>query len=288
MILSVLVKTTSVTTSGKDKLNTSLLPKQDSLMTKPDESIAKKDSSKKKKNKWEIGVNGMVGISAKSDGVSIFGMQKSLDATANLNNGSGAVGQFAMVRPGKTGSGFAWQLGVYAKRKLSAKTGIAIGLNFSSYSSTQITGAYVDSPRIYSNSRYSSSVGSFYRSGAGSVYNNHYYYLQLPFTFHWQINKGKKLPILFQNGLVPGFFVTSNALVYNSGSNVFYKDNKSFNKLQLSYQSGLSVQLFNRSKKPLTAGFLFNYHLSKQQKVNIYGGNHLTSFGIQLGWILKK
>jgi hypothetical protein len=76
--------------------------------------------------------------------------------------------------------------------------------------------------------------------------------------------------------------------VYNAASNVFYTDNKSFNKLQLSFQSGLSVKLFNHSKNPLTAGFLFNYHLSKQQKVNIYGGNHLTSFGIQLGWILKK
>ena len=260
---------------------------KDSLIEKQTETVSKKDSVKPKNNNWEFGITGMVGTSGKSDGISIFGGQKSLDAFSQ-NNSAGAGGQSAAITAAQPGNGFAWQMGVYAKRKLSVRTGFSIGLNFSAYSTKQLTGVFVDSLRTYTNNLYSSSVREFYRAGTGTTYKNHYYYLQLPISFHWQINKGAKLPLIFHNGLSAGFFTGSDALVYNSGSNVFYRDNKSFNKIQVSYQSGLYAKLFNRSKNPLTAGVLFNYHFSKLQKVNINGGNHLTSFGIQLGWVLKK
>lgn len=261
---------------------------KDSLITKQIETAAKKDAGKIKinKSKWEIGITALVGTSNKSDGISFFGMMKSLDAS-NLNSSPGP-GQSVTSSPAQPGNGFAWHAGVYVKRILSERVGLSVGLNFSTYSSTQFTGAFVDSSRTYNNNLYSFSARNFYRSGAASLYKNHYYYLELPVSFHWQINKGKKVPLIFHNGLAAGFFTGSDALVYNSGSNVFYKDNKSFNKVQLAYQSGLYAKLFNRSKNPLTAGVLFNYHFSKLQKVNINGGNHLSSFGIQLGWILKK
>ncbi len=259
---------------------------KDNPIAKQTETVSKKDTGKANKNKWEIGITAMAGASNKSEGISFFGMQKSLDAFS-LNSNPG-TGQTAITPPARPGNGFAWQTGVYAKRKLSARTGLSIGLNFSSYSATQFTGAFIDSVRTYNNNLYSFSARNFYRSGAASVYKNHYYYLELPVSFHWQINKGAKLPLVFHNGLSAGFFTGSDALVYNSNSNVFYKDNKSFNKIQVSYQSGLYAKLFNRSRNPLTAGILFNYHFSKLQKVNINGGNHLTSFEVQLGWILKK
>ena len=258
---------------------------KDSLAVTQTKAISKKDTAKTKKSKWEIGINAMAGTSNKSDGISIFGMEKSLDA-ANINNSAGTGGQSVIVAPAEPGNGFSWQMGVYAKRKLTKKTAFSIGFNFSSYSTFQQTGAFVDSSRLYSNNLYSSSVRDFYRTGTGVTYKNHYYYAELPVSFHWQITKGVKLPLVFHNGLSTGFFIGSDALVYNASSNVFYRDNKSFNKIQFAYRSGLYVKLFNRSKNPLTAGILFNYHLSKLQKINIIGGNHLSSFGIQLGWVL--
>ncbi len=258
---------------------------KDSTAVAQTEAISKKDTAKTKKNKWEIGINVMAGTSNKSDGISIFGMEKSLDA-AGINYSAGSGGQSVITQPDEPGNGFSWQTGVYAKRKLTVRTALSIGLVFSSYSTTQLTGAFVDSLRVYSNNLYSSSVRNFYRTGTGVTYKNHYYYAEFPVSFHWQINKGVKLPLVFHNGFSTGFFIGSDALVYNAGSNVFYRDNKSFNKIQFAYQSGLYAKFFNRSKNPLTAGILFNYHLSKLQKVNINGGNHLSSFGIQVGWLL--
>jgi hypothetical protein len=281
---SVAVKNDPVVTA-RDTI-VALTVKDSSAVTQT-EVISKSDTAKTKKNKWEIGINAMAGTSNKSDGISIFGMEKSLDA-ANINNSAGTGGQSVIAPPAEPGNGFSWRMGVYAKRKLTVRTALSIGLIFSSYSTTQFTGAFVDSSRVYNNNLYSSSVRDFYRSGTGSAYKNHYYYTEVPVSFHWQINKGVKFPLVFHNGLSAGFFTGSDALVYNPGSNVFYKDNKSFNKIQFAYQSGLYAKLFNRSKNPLTAGILFNYHLSKLQKVNINGGNHLSSFGIQVGWLLKK
>jgi hypothetical protein len=257
----------------------------DSLIEKKAETISPKDITITKKKKWEIVITTMMGISSKSDGISFFDGQKSLDA-ASLNSNPG--GQVSTLAPAATQNGFSWQLGVYGIRELTKKTSVSLGINFSGYSTTQPAGIFVDSLRIYSNGRFVSSVNEFYRSGTGSYYKNHYYYLQAPIAFHWQINKSKKLPLFWQNGFSTGIFTGGNALVYNPASNVFYRDNKLFNKIQVAYQSGLYTKLWNQSKSLLTVGILFNYHLSKLQKVNTYGGNHLTSFGIQLGWSLKK
>jgi hypothetical protein len=258
---------------------------KDSLVTKQPEPVTKKSNSKPKKNKWEFGIMAMAGSSTKTEGISIFDGQKSFDA---LTLGSSPVGSPAqtvttVALPKKS---FSWQIGMYAKRKLTKRTGLSAGFIFFSYSTIQQTGSFVDSSRVYYNNRYSSSVSNFYRNGTAVDYKNHYYCLQLPVSFHWQLNKGVKLPLVWQNGFSVGFLTGSNALVYNSASNVFYRDNKLLYKTQIAYQSGLYVKLFNKSKNPLTAGVLYNYHFSKLEKVNLSGSNHLSSFGVQLGWLL--
>jgi hypothetical protein len=258
---------------------------KDSLIAKQAEPVSKKDSSKAKKNKWEFGVTAMAGTSHRSDGISIFDSQKSFDAFALNGNPGGSATQTVTTVAGPQ-KNFSWQIGFYAKRKLTKRTGFSAGLNFSSYSTIQQTGAFVDSSRIYNNRLYSSSVSNFYRNGTVADYNNHYYYLQLPLSFHWQINKGIKLPLVWQNGFSASFLTGSDALVYDSGSNVFYHDNKLLYKTQVAFQSGLYIKLFNKSKNPLTAGVLYNYHFSKLEKVNLSGSNHLSSFGVQLGWLL--
>ena len=271
----------TINADNKLKENTEL---KDSLIAKETAPISKKDTSKVKKNKWELGINSNIGISDISDGLSFFGGQKSADA-ANNQLSSGGQGSASVAAPRK---GFSWQLGLSAKRKLTTKTWISTGFNIAAYSTVQQTGVFIDSSMIFSNSFYSSSVRNFYRNGSAVSYTNHYYYLQIPFSFHWQINKGTSFPLVLQNGFSVGFLAGSDALVYSTTSNVFYRDNKLLNKVQLSYQAGLYTNLFKQSKKPMTAGILFNYHLNKLQKVNTTAGNHMASFGIQLGWKLKK
>jgi hypothetical protein len=110
----------------------------------------------------------------------------------------------------------------------------------------------------------------------------------LPLLLHWQLNKGEKLPITWDNGFLPSFLIGSNALAYDKASRKFYKDKRLYNDVQLVYHSGLSAGLFKNSKHPLTAGVFYNYPFSRLQKISPPDYNYLGSFGIKMNWLIKK
>ena len=263
------------------------IKKEDSLSIKTEEKLAATDTNKKKKSKWEIWLISTGGISNNAKGLGV-NSQKSLDVYQNMSPARSFVAA-PVLTPAAPATGFMWQTAIYSKLILTKKISVSMGLNFSSYSTKQITGNFVDSLGNSPGALYSSGARGYYRSGTtGGSHINHYNFLEVPVSLHWQLNKGNKLPIVWQNGFATGFFIGGKPLVYNSISNIFYKDNKSVNKISFSYQSGLYAKLFNRNSNPITVGALFNYQLSKLQKEDIIGGNHLSSFGIQIGWLLKK
>lgn len=243
---------------------------------------------KGKNNKWEFGVHATAGSSGVSEGISFFDAQKSADALSSPGGQFNMAGPLAPVTGAAPQNSFYWQAGVYAKRKLSRKTAFSTGLDLSAYSTVRATGVFIETSRMVNNGLSNFTVADYYYSGTSYSYKNRYYFLQVPVSFHWQFNKGKKLPLEWQNGLSAGWMTNTNALVYSPASNVYFKDNSSFNKFQLAYQSGITARFFNKAKHPLTAGFVFNYHLSKLEKVKTTEGNHLASFGLRLGWVLKK
>ncbi len=269
--------------------------KEEAIEIKKEEENKNEAIRLAKKSKWELGATLTIGASGRADdislGIGLFENNKSADIGSPSGNpglSTGPVQSPVTSVPAEPVSGFAWQVGGYAKRKFTKRTGISAGLSFASFSTTQKTGVIVNSPGTISNFSYTSSVERYYRNGTGYSYTNHYYYLQIPVSFHWQLNKGEKLPLLWQNGFTTGFLTGSDALIYSPNYNVFYRDNGLLTKVQLSFQSGVYTKLFNQSKHPLTAGILFNYHLSRLQKISSDKGNHLASFGVQLGWIIKK
>lgn len=241
-----------------------------------------------KNNKWEFGLHAAAGASGVSEGISFFDAQKSADALSSPGGQFNMAGPLAPVTAAAPQNSFYWQAGVYAKRKLSKKTAVSAGMDFSAYTTVRATGVFIETSRMVNNGLSNFTVADYYYSGTSYTYKNRYYFIQIPVSFHWQFNKGKKLPLEWQNGLSAGWMTSTNALVYSPASNVFFKDNSSFNKFQLSYQTGVTARFFNKTKHPLTAGFVFNYHLSKLEKVKTTDGNHLASFGLRLGWVLKK
>lgn len=244
--------------------------------------------AKAKNNNWELGVHAAAGSSGVSKGLSFFDAQKSADALSSPGGSLNMAGPLAPVTAAAPQNSFYWQAGGYAKRKLSKKTAVSAGLDFSAYTTVRATGVFIETSRMVNNGLSNFTVADYYYSGTSSSYKNRYYFLQIPVSFHWQFNKGKKLPLEWQNGLSAGWMTSTNALVYSPASNVYFKDNSSFNKFQLAYQSGITARFFPKAKHLLTAGFVFNYHLSKLEKVKTTDGNHLASFGLRLGWVLKK
>ncbi len=244
--------------------------------------------TKEKNSKWELGIHATTGLSGISEGISFFDAQKSADALSSPGGSLNMAGPLAPVTAAAPQNSFYWQAGGYAKRKLSNKTAVSAGLDFSAYTTVRATGVFIETSRMVNNGLSNFTVADYYYSGTSSSYKNRYYFLQVPVSFHWQFNKGKKLPLEWQNGLSAGWMTSTNALVYSPASNVYFKDNSTFNKFQLAYQTGISTRFFSKAKHPLTAGFIFNYHLSKLEKVKTADGNHLASFGLRLGWVLKK
>lgn len=243
---------------------------------------------KNKKSKWDIGFSGGLGTGRLTNG-QISGIGKKSLA----ENFSSTAGSFPQGMTSYADSipltGTAWQLGVYAKRKIGKKVDISTGLNFSAYTVKQRIGVFVDSVRTVSNDLNSVTSGGFYRAGSLKNYPNRYYYLQVPLLLHWQVNRGEKLsPLVWENGLAVSFLVGSNAVVYDRDSRIFFKDKKVYNTVNLVYQSAFMTRLFKEKKHPLSIGIAYQYHISWLQKINPPDFNYLSSFGIKLSWVLKK
>ncbi|TMI66178.1 MAG: hypothetical protein E6H07_09830 [Bacteroidetes bacterium] len=271
----------------KDKIDT--VVKNDLVVEQvANESKKKKDSTRK--NKWEIGLNGALGSTKLTKGELLdIGGAKSADLfsapNSSTNNPSTMSTSHADSIPLKGGY---WQLGVYAKRKIGKKTYFSTGLNIAAYTTKQMVGAYVDSVTVINNDLRSQTTDGFYRAGQSTVYKNRYYFIQVPLLILWQLNKGEKIPIVWENGFVPSFLIASDALVYDKSSKKFFKDKRMYNDFNLVYHTALGVSLFKDNKHPLNLGIFYNSHISMLQKTDPPNYNYLNSFGIKMNWVIKK
>ena len=247
-----------------------------------------------KKGKWQTGLLFAFGESKLTEGgLNVF-LNKSMNFD-QLQSGStsGNTGSSTYNNQSFADSislkGPAFHAGIFAKHKSGKKTAFSAGLNFAYYSGKQRVGALVDSVRQISSPFNTSTGDGFYRSGSSARYTNRYYYIQLPLLLHWQINKGVKGPPMeWENGIVPSFMVGNRALVYDQAGQIFFRDKSVYNKFSLVYQTGFTATFASRTKHPLTAGLYYNYHFSRLQKINPPDFNHLSSYGIQFRWLLKK
>lgn len=276
--------TETVQVITQKKVDTASLAKTDEA--KPAPPVAK---SKKGQHKWQTGFVLAFGEAKLTEARFSLFSEKSFDALqsgVSTGNGNFSSQSFADSLPLK---GPAFHAGVFAKRKLGKKTAFSAGLNVAFYSGKQRVGVFVDSVRQLTTFFNTRTAGGFYRSGSSNWFTNRYYYLQLPLLFHWQLNKGNKLPPLeWENGLVPSWLSGSRALVYDPASAIFFQDKTVYNRFSLVYQTGLTATVARRSRHPLTAGLYYNYHFSKLQGINPPDFNHQSSYGIQFRWLLNK
>jgi hypothetical protein len=244
---------------------------------------------KNKKSKWQTGLVFAFGEARLTQGGLTLFSEKSFDALqsgVSSGNGNFSSQSFADSVP-LTGPGI--QAGLFVKRQVGRKIFFSSGINLAFYSGRQRVGEKVDSVRRISTPFNTDTRSGFYRAGNSEKYANHYYYLQLPLLLHWQLNKGTKWPAIeWENGFVPSVLFGSRALVYDPAGRVFFRDKSVYNKFSLVYQTGFTARFASRTKHPLTAGFYYNYHLSRLQKINPPDFNHQSSYGIQLRWLLKK
>jgi hypothetical protein len=239
--------------------------------SKADEAIA---ATKKKqpasKIKWGIDLS--AGKSAnRNDAFTIFDMNKSmamdyLNSPGNVNSGGGPVNY--RISPSDIKAGPAFRAGLLGEINISKRSSISSGLQYVYFSNKIQVGYYSDTTVTVNNSfsQYSR-VNAVYRGTHQEEYINRYHFIQIPLQYQLQLNKGLKLPILWNIGASAGYLFATNGLVYDTtAGGIYYRDNAAFNKFQFNLNTGFSFRFGNKSNPQWSLGPELSLGMNKLMK----------------------
>ena len=210
--------------------------------TSSGKEISRINKQDKKSSKWKFGFTAGAGASE---------IYRTLFKRAIAGNSyyyaSAVLGPATSVNhPSVITSGFSYYAGGVVNRQLSKRISISAGINYHYFSSVIHIGNFVDSslnlyqaPVPYT----SSSVNSYYRYGNNNTYINRYHFIEIPISMNLQLNRNRKVPLLWSAGISISYLVSSNALYYDIGSNIYFEAKRLFNKTQLNTTTGLMIGL---------------------------------------------
>ena len=235
--------------------------------------------------KWKWGVQFTPGISSLTDNFFSLSMNKSMGYASPQTGSANAT---PVAGPSASTSGFAFQTGVFAQRKISRRLQLSIGLQYAYYSSHLKVGGNRDSVLNLSNQfsvlRDASTV--FSSANTFKNYTNSYHFAELPLSLHIQLNKNIRKPFYFNLGFTAGQMIGSNALVYDTSfGGIYIKTKKPFNKTQLSLSSGLMWTITGK-KLQWNIGPFFDMHVNRLLNNSVETDKYLSMFGLKTRIIL--
>lgn len=260
----------------------------------------------KKSYPWTFGFNASAGASNINDGKVFSGLKNSVmaDAAFVANRGSNIVAppnlnfasqQPAALRPtpSTVKPAFSFTVGGFVRKQFAERFSVSAGIQYSQFNTSIEIGYKVDSAKLVNNGAAIMNVATYYRpsmpqTGATTKYTNTYHFIEIPVTLHTQLNKGKKLPLFWNLGVSVGKMISTNALHFDSGTGVYYKDQDMFRTTQVGIITGFSAALFNRTKFPLWVGPSIRYTPTNMLKNEGAGKKHLVGIGLDLRFNMKK
>lgn len=257
---------------------------------------AKQEKKKAAESKWQWGVRAEGGYSGVTkDGLFGFLEQGNTPvadlASPAFSNTINYAPQFP--RPVNKASnltmGPGFSIGGFAQRTLSKRLSLSAGLQYTYLSTRQVVGTKVNNNRTVNRAPSTAQVVTeYYDANNTQKYTNRYHFIELPVTLHTQLNKGKRLPIIWDIGFSVSKMLGTNALHYDGLGGVYYKDNALFNKTQWAASTGFNVKLFNQSRHPLSVGPVMRYNMTPLLQKDYSTGQHLWSVGLRASVLLKK
>ena len=285
------IDSAKVVTGDQEKNSTT---KPDTLLKadptkEPAPQIVNKDPSAKK---WKWGFHITPGISSLNDNDISFGGANFADAlnyqSPTVGSGSAPVRQ----KPSDVKAGFAFQMGAFAQRQLSSRTSLSLGLQYGYYSNILHIGNRRDS--LTGNNQFSAvldrNANQVYNAGSDTIkYTNHYHFIELPFLFHWQLNKNKTKPFVWSTGFTLGQLISTNAIMYDTAFNgIYYQNKKLLNKTQFSLSTGFSWTIANHKKVQWNLGPVANIHLNKLIDNPFDNKGYLFFVGLRTGVLFNS
>ncbi len=270
--------------------------KVDSALVEAAAPINTSGKKNKPRRKWELGLNVSGGISKLQESKlgSLFHATNLADAMpvdrlASNNfvfapNITGIpVPTASVVKPGVS-----FSIGGYVKTSLSKRFSVSAGLQYSQYNNIIYVGNRVDSSRLVNSGAQVANVSRYYRPDHQSRFSNRYHFIELPVQLHTQLNKSLTTPILWNLGVSISQMFASDALLFDSGTGVYYKDDSQYKNTQVALSTGFSAGILSRSKMPLWIGPSVKYHASPLFNNHFAGKKHLASVSLDLQLQLNK
>ena len=250
--------------------------------------------SARKKFRWEYGATIAGGVSNLNDGTIFEALKSSqtADAAASAPANNFLFAPVAAgVPPAKASTvkaGPYFSVGAFASKKISETFTLMLGLNYSQYNTVISVGYRVDSSRLVNNGAQVMNVSRYYRADQKSKFTNTYHFIEIPISLQTRLLKSRKMPVFWDAGFSFQQLIGSNALVFDSGTGVYYKDKSIYHDTQLGLSTGLSFGLLGRTKTPLLIGPSIKYHVSGMFDKDIQAQKHLFSAALQIRMLLRK
>ncbi|RYY09105.1 MAG: PorT family protein, partial [Chitinophagaceae bacterium] len=259
---------------------------------------AKGITKNKSLNSWSWGVNASAGVSKLTDGNLTDAFKSSHNADAAVSAMPQASNSSFVFRPTTVGlpppkpsevkPGAYLSVGGFVKKQLSKRIAVSMGLQYSQYNNIINIGYRVDSSQLVNNGAQVMNVSRYYRADETSKFSNKYHFIELPLMLHVQLNKSQRLPLLWNAGASIGQLISTNALLFDSGTGVYYKDKSKYRKTQFGLSTGFALGIFSTSKTPLWIGPSIRYNNSRLFNSDIIDEKHLFSASLDFRLFLNK
>ena len=254
------------------------------------------------KRPWEAGFTGGIGVSDLKQG--LFGSSNhtgsndlvymaALNPSLVTSYGAAAYGApiknyVSDIRPD-----LSFSAGILARKPLSPRWAVTVGLNLQYYSARLRIGQQVSgyTPQtaslIYNANSAPIQTYPYYSTGNDQMFTNRYYTLEIPASIQWQINHSRVIPLFWEAGASLSYLMSSDALYYDPHSGVYFKDASVINRTQVNLSTSVMAGLPLGGVR-LQVGPQVQYGLTSLLNTQAAGGQHILYGGIRVVLIPVK
>jgi hypothetical protein len=243
----------------------------------------------KPKRPWEAAFTGGIGISSFKQSLpasSPSSSQNFYSANALVVPLPISTGNSTKNTPSDIQPGLSFSAGILARKPLSARWAVTVGLDLEYYSSRlrtgQLVNGYSPAPRslLYAAAAAPVQTYPYYATGNENVFTNRYYALEIPGSVQWQITHSRVMPLFWEGGFSLSYMVSSDALYYNPHSGVYFKDNNVIDRTRFNLMTSLMVGLPLGGVR-MQVGPHVEYGVTPLLKTSVSTGQHLFYGGIR-------
>ena len=193
---------------------------------------------------------------------------------------------FSPPTPNNVKAGAGYQAGILAQKNFSKHSSVSAGLQYNYYSNHIIGDSRDSSIRISYDYSATPTVNRVYQNGSRYKYTNRYHLISLPVSYHYYLNKDKKLPLSWDMGFVLGRIISTNAMVFDTTSGgIYFRDKNLVRKTQSQLSTGFSVTLNKNKAVQFIIGPQFEFALNglyqkqfDKPKYLVYGSMNVNLF----------